>query len=678
MSIREWVRPPRHLLLVFLAVALISGGTLAWLGLQLVRQDTALEAQRRRERLEQTADRVVAVMQQSLSALDVPLNGGAVTSEAVPADVSLIVVEGTHVRVAAGDRLLFVPVRAGQSSERRELFEEGERLEFAVRDLRSARQEYLRYADSSDGSVRAGALVRLARVARKFRDTAGALRAYDALERIDDRAGDLPAGLVAAVGRASIWAETGRTDDLVKASATLRRDLQSGRWPLTRAQYEFYTRQATEWSGSAADEDPDALARAGAIDWLWQNRSMLPATSRRVLVIDRVPAYVAWRVSANGLSAVAAGPHLIGRLCQTAPSDSECSALDSEGHVLVGRHPAGPSVALRTASSTGLPWTLQIADVSQLPLRSPRRSLLIAVFVVVLFVLAAGWYFIVRAIARESRVSRLQSDFVAAVSHEFRSPLTSLSHVAEMLANNRFSSEVMRRKSYDVLLRDTERLRRLVEALLEFGRMEAGNAGLRLEPLEIGAVVRSVITEFEGRAAAESFHIDLAINMPETLVPVDREAFGRALSNLLDNAIKYSPECRTVWVRVECDADRRVLVVVRDRGLGIPASEQREIFTRFVRGAAPKSLRIKGTGIGLAMVRDIVRCHGGAVRLESAPGQGSAFTMVLPPATPHAESERSPTAVDQRAQLEALEFGLPQEAPQEACRTAATPTQVGG
>jgi signal transduction histidine kinase len=98
---------------------------------------------------------------------------------------------------------------------------------------------------------------------------------------------------------------------------------------------------------------------------------------------------------------------------------------------------------------------------------------------------------------------------------------------------------------------------------------------------------------------------------------------------LLDNAVKYSPECHTVWVTLDHHADR-ISIVVRDQGLGIPVREQREIFDRFVRGADPKALRIKGTGIGLAMVRQIVQAHGGEVRLESEPGHGSLFTVVLP------------------------------------------------
>jgi signal transduction histidine kinase len=225
-------------------------------------------------------------------------------------------------------------------------------------------------------------------------------------------------------------------------------------------------------------------------------------------------------------------------------------------------------------------------------------------------------------------VSRLQSDFVAAVSHEFRSPLTSLSHIADLLAHDRVPSDEARKKSFDILVRDTDRLRRLVEGLLDFGRFEAGAATLRLETVDVTDLVRSTVVDFQERVAAEGYAIELSDPSEATFALADREALSRALWNLLDNAVKYSPECRTVWVEMTRQTDQ-ITIVVRDQGLGIPIQEQREIFDRFVRGADSKARRIRGTGIGLAMVREIVRAHGGDIRLASEPGRGSRFTMVL-------------------------------------------------
>ena len=242
--------------------------------------------------------------------------------------------------------------------------------------------------------------------------------------------------------------------------------------------------------------------------------------------------------------------------------------------------------------------------------------------------LAAGWYFILRAISRERRVAQLQSDFVAAVSHEFRSPMTSLAHIAEMLAQDRMPSDDVRKQAYEVLVRDTDRLRRLVEDLLDFGRFEAGAATLHFEPVDIAELVRGTVADFRDRVQRDGFAIECTGTTDAVFVRADREAVSRALWNLLDNAVKYSPQSRTVWVDMERNRDL-VSVTVRDQGIGIPLQEQSEIFDRFVRGSESKALRIKGTGIGLAMVRHIVQAHGGEVRVASEPGRGSRFTMVL-------------------------------------------------
>jgi signal transduction histidine kinase len=109
----------------------------------------------------------------------------------------------------------------------------------------------------------------------------------------------------------------------------------------------------------------------------------------------------------------------------------------------------------------------------------------------------------------------------------------------------------------------------------------------------------------------------------------DRESLARVFWNLLDNAVKYSPEHLTVWVDLS-EAGKRLMVRVRDQGLGIPAAEQKEIFRKFVRGAASKTASIRGTGVGLAMARQIVAAHGGDITVESEPGQGSVFTVLLP------------------------------------------------
>jgi signal transduction histidine kinase len=185
-------------------------------------------------------------------------------------------------------------------------------------------------------------------------------------------------------------------------------------------------------------------------------------------------------------------------------------------------------------------------------------------------------------------------------------------------------SEERRQKYYSVLAGEAHRLQRLVEGLLHFGRMEAGAQEYRMEQVETGELVRRAVEEVEPGGG----RIDVS-DSEAARVNGDLEALTAAVRNLLDNALKYSHMDSRVeagWRR----GDGQVFIFVRDQGAGIPAEEQKAVFEKFVRGRRAVADSIKGTGVGLAMVKHIMTAHGGEVRLESKPGQGCTFTLVLP------------------------------------------------
>ena len=242
--------------------------------------------------------------------------------------------------------------------------------------------------------------------------------------------------------------------------------------------------------------------------------------------------------------------------------------------------------------------------------------------------LIAGTYFIARAIRREAEAARVQSEFVSTVSHEFRSPLTSLRQLSEILALGRVPNEARRQVYYETLVRETARLQRLVEALLNFGRMEAGARQYRFEEIDTAALVRRVAAEFEEQLAGSGRRIELQGEDGECRIEADPEAMSVALRNLVDNALKYSPNQPAVWVEW-CRENGRVAIRVRDRGAGIPAAERKAVFRKFVRGSAALAGNVKGSGVGLAMVQHIVTAHGGEIGVESETGKGSTFTILL-------------------------------------------------
>jgi two-component system, OmpR family, phosphate regulon sensor histidine kinase PhoR len=198
-----------------------------------------------------------------------------------------------------------------------------------------------------------------------------------------------------------------------------------------------------------------------------------------------------------------------------------------------------------------------------------------------------------------------------------------------------------RRVFYQAQARATERLERLVESLLDFGRMEAGARAYRMEPVDAGALVRDVVGDFSRDALPEGFHVALSPADDGAIVAADPEAIARALRNLLENAVKYSGDAREITVDV-AHGNGELAINVCDRGLGVPREEQRAIFNKFVRGSNSHRLGLKGTGIGLAMVFHIVRAHGGRVTVDSAPGQGSTFTIWLPTPVPEGHTAHAP------------------------------------
>jgi two-component system phosphate regulon sensor histidine kinase PhoR len=258
---------------------------------------------------------------------------------------------------------------------------------------------------------------------------------------------------------------------------------------------------------------------------------------------------------------------------------------------------------------------------------SRRRLLLAGLVLAAILVLTTG-YALTRSLAHELDAARLKSDFVAAVSHEFRTPLATLQQLTENLADGRVSTDERRSAYYQTQRRSTNRLSRLVERLLDFGRMEAGALRYHFEPVNLGSLARDVVDEFENVAATSRHELTISVDPELPEVYADPEALGQALWNLIDNAIKYSPERSKVEVDIRQE-DGLAAIRVRDTGPGIEPQDKKRIFRKFFRGSAAAGTHKKGAGIGLAMVDYIVRAHRGRIRVESEPGEGSVFTILL-------------------------------------------------
>jgi signal transduction histidine kinase len=455
----------------------------------------------------------------------------------------------------------------------------------------------------------------------------------------------VPAELVARRARCALLQELGGPEQLRKEAQALAAGLRDGRWQLDRAAWHYYAGQTRRWLGTAPEEDAERRALAEGVDWVWQRwqagQTVEPRSSgRRALEIEGEPVTLLWRTSNGRLAAFVAGASYQRRhWFEPALSGLDrpgigigIALLDERDRVLHGAAPpAGSPVTRRTASATGLPWTVVATstnlDTDLRGFAQRRRLIVVGLGALALLVVAAS-YLIGRAVSRELAAARLQSDFVSAVSHEFRTPLTSLAQFTEILTEQEDAPVEKRRMFIEAQARATRRLTRLVESLLDFGRMEAGARPYQLEPLDVAALVEDVVRDFRQEVAGVDFTVDYSRRAGDAMVNADREALAQALWNLLDNAVKYSGDSRSV--RVEVEKAHEVAIRVRDEGFGIHPSEQKQIFRKFARGAAAREHGVKGTGIGLAMVKHIVDAHAGRVTVDSEPGRGSTFTIILP------------------------------------------------
>jgi signal transduction histidine kinase len=243
--------------------------------------------------------------------------------------------------------------------------------------------------------------------------------------------------------------------------------------------------------------------------------------------------------------------------------------------------------------------------------------------------LLAGLGLVWANVKRELKLSRLKSDFVANVSHELKTPLALIRLYAETLELRRVPTDERKGEYYRVIGKESRRLTQLINNILDFSRIEAGRKEYRMVPSDIGAVARDVVESY--RFAIEKLGFTLRLEIADELPPLelDPEAISQALINLLNNAIKYSPEQKEIAVGVARAGDR-VRLSVTDRGIGIPRSEHRRIFEKFYRVETSLVHTTKGSGLGLALVQHIAEAHGGTVELVSAPGEGSTFTLSLP------------------------------------------------
>lgn len=618
---------PARLLAVFALLAgvpLVALGSLAY---RVVQQDRALERKSLQERLDNAANLLARELDRGLTAWEDALPAAARGERvALPADAVFLLFGDDGVVQQRGMRLPYYPRVPQPSTTMSQLFAAAEAHEFRDEHLAAATAAYRDLAAARDESVRAEALVRLARCLRKQQQRQGAIAAYEHLASLGGViVAGAPAELIARRERIALFAATGRADAATQERSLLNAALADGRFRIDKATFEYFHE-------TAPSRNDGALPLAAAVEALWPTWTEQRA-GRHTWTGGGATFVSVWRVTPIGTASITAPIDALKASIDDALRNLPVVAqLDDRSGMRIWGGTSGDPRTTRTARETGLPWTLHVSVTGASAdgrTADSRRNLFVAGFMLMALVICAAGYFVFRAVSRELGVARLQSEFVAAVSHEFRTPLTAIRHLTEMLEEGDASSDRLP-DYYRALGRESRRLGATVENLLDFGRIDAGRRTYEFEEIDAIQLVARVAQEYTDRSPAAARRIEQSLPEREDIVVrADREALALAIRNLLDNAMKYSPESAPVRLAI-ARTSGTVAMSVEDRGAGIGAQERRDIFRRFTRGAAAKALHVKGTGIGLTMADQIVKAHGGRLELESEPGRGSTFTIVLP------------------------------------------------
>jgi two-component system phosphate regulon sensor histidine kinase PhoR len=334
-------------------------------------------------------------------------------------------------------------------------------------------------------------------------------------------------------------------------------------------------------------------------------------------------------------------------LYQDLDRNSRMNVVDQRSRILFGPpiQAGGFTVGL-PFPTTLYNWRLQVALTSAEGLeRSAERQRMVQLGVVGLAVLIAslGVVTVARAYVNERRLAGLKSDFVANVSHELKTPLSSIRMFGEMLLSGRVSNNAKRQHYLQIIVAESERLTSLIDNVLDFAKVERGKDAYEFVRADAADVVRRAVDGLRYRA--KELGVTLHVEAEPCIATFDAGAVELAVANMLDNALKYGQGSPQVEVTLRpdeneparADGARAFVLRVVDHGPGIEPDEQSRIFDRFVRGRAAYDQRVRGSGIGLSLVKRIAESHGGSVRVLSPPvghDRGSAFELRLPAVPP--------------------------------------------
>ena len=258
-----------------------------------------------------------------------------------------------------------------------------------------------------------------------------------------------------------------------------------------------------------------------------------------------------------------------------------------------------------------------------------RTTTAMAILAVLALIFAGGIYFLYSNIRREIYLSQAKSEFVSNVSHEIRTPLSLIGMFAETLESGRVTTEEKKKEYYSIISKETSRLSRIVNRILNFSQLEANKKTFNFQPVQVNDLCADTLKMYFYPMQEKGFTFEFNSDEKALQIRADRESISEVLVNLLDNAIKYSRDNKKITITTGMEG-RYTFIAVQDQGIGIARNHQRDIFDQFYRAPTGDVHTTKGSGLGLALVKKIVEAHDGEIKVDSIPDKGSTFTVYFP------------------------------------------------
>lgn len=661
----------QKIILYYTLAVVFPGIVLGYLAYRGIRNDQALREKENLRRLEITSQTFFNELDSSFlqfnnrNTSDSILNG---FKKADPSVLALIVRDTGGSKKLITHKLLYLPadllkIRPEETNQPTAL-KDGMRLEFAEHRYPEALRFYQDKASkTANPSEKIQALVASARLYNKMNQPDKAKDLYDLIRRdysgiLPDR--QIPLALTASLEILKINITLGENDEIRENS---RRYLELLLYPAceyTEDQFEMFYQSFNNIININYPETDSLLAEIET--HIIRTDQVIRILGQPEMISGNSDNYV--KSNDTGFSIIPISFAQLSAVCllcnnpdgkQTDLVVDFAAWLISASEDLIRKLDKGSSINIKVEDDYGEPIFSKLSGEGTgylsfpFPENLPRWKLLMSenksgllatlfktgsgiylfVFILIALFMLLGFAFIMYTLNVELRLNKLKSEFISNVSHELKSPLTSIRMMTEMLHRNRVETEARKSVYYSAMLEESERLSHLIDNILDFSRIDDDRKKYDFADVDLDELLRKFIESFREILPEPGFDIRYTCTERVPIIIADRDAIIQVFYNLVDNAVKFSGKSRQIDISLIKRNDE-LTFCVKDYGIGIPVKDQEKIFERFFRGAEPRRSGIRGSGIGLTIVKKITEDHNGHLTMESRPGEGSTFCVHLP------------------------------------------------